>query len=90
MTSTYLDHDVAMAPSAQYRFAIDRGGTFTDLFAECPDGSVKVLKLLSDDPKNYQDAPVSSNRDKFSKKITGLWNRRAIFSLTEFCSRKIT
>ena len=40
-----------------FRFAIDRGGTFTDIWAQCPSGSVKVMKLLSEDPLNYHDAP---------------------------------
>ena len=44
----------------KFRFAIDRGGTFTDVFARCPDDSVRVMKLLSVDPKNYRDAPVSA------------------------------
>lgn len=42
----------------KFQFAIDRGGTFTDVFAKCPNGQVKVMKLLSVDPKNYPDAPV--------------------------------
>jgi 5-oxoprolinase (ATP-hydrolysing) len=41
-----------------FRFAIDRGGTFTDVYAELPDGSSRVLKLLSVDPANYADAPT--------------------------------
>ena len=40
-----------------FRFSIDRGGTFTDLFAQLPDGSTRVLKLLSVDPSHYVDAP---------------------------------
>ena len=40
-----------------FQFAIDRGGTFTDIWAQCPTGKVKVMKLLSEDPQNYQDAP---------------------------------
>lgn len=41
-----------------FRFSIDRGGTFTDVYAEVP-GSMgfRVLKLLSEDPHNYPDAP---------------------------------
>ncbi|OAY37713.1 5-oxoprolinase [Manihot esculenta] len=45
------------------RFCIDRGGTFTDVYAEIPgnpDG--RVLKLLSVDPSNYDDAPVEGIR----------------------------
>jgi len=40
-----------------FRFAIDRGGTFTDVYALCPGGKVRVMKLLSVDPANYPDAP---------------------------------
>ncbi|ELT87012.1 hypothetical protein CAPTEDRAFT_176070 [Capitella teleta] len=40
-----------------FQFAIDRGGTFTDVWARCPDGSTRVMKLLSEDPANYPDAP---------------------------------
>ena len=32
-----------------FKFAIDRGGTFTDVYAELPDKSSTVLKLLSVD-----------------------------------------
>jgi len=39
------------------KFSIDRGGTFTDVYAEFSDGRTAVLKLLSDDPTNYPDAP---------------------------------
>ena len=41
----------------KFRFAIDRGGTFTDVFSLCPGGKVRVMKLLSVDPANYPDAP---------------------------------
>jgi N-methylhydantoinase A/oxoprolinase/acetone carboxylase beta subunit len=41
-----------------FRFAIDRGGTFTDVYAELPNGASRVLKLLSVDPANYSDAPT--------------------------------
>ncbi|KAM6125760.1 LOW QUALITY PROTEIN: 5-oxoprolinase [Pterocles gutturalis] len=44
-----------------FQFAIDRGGTFTDVFARCPDGRVRVLKLLSEDPA-YGDAPTEGIR----------------------------
>lgn len=45
------------------RFCIDRGGTFTDVYAEIP-GRLegRVLKLLSVDPTNYDDAPVEGIR----------------------------
>ncbi|KAI4296421.1 hypothetical protein L6164_036380 [Bauhinia variegata] len=45
------------------RFCIDRGGTFTDVYAEIPgQPNGKVLKLLSVDPANYDDAPVEGIR----------------------------
>ena len=41
-----------------FRFSIDRGGTFTDVYAEVPgEPGFKVVKLLSVDPANYDDAP---------------------------------
>lgn len=49
-------------PSGRFHFAIDRGGTFTDVFAQCPGGHVRVLKLLSEDPANYADAPTEGIR----------------------------
>ncbi|KJE94777.1 5-oxoprolinase [Capsaspora owczarzaki ATCC 30864] len=44
-----------------FRFAIDRGGSFTDVYAELPDNRVRVLKLLSVDPA-YPDAPTEGIR----------------------------
>lgn len=45
------------------RFCIDRGGTFTDVYAEIPGHrNGRVLKLLSVDPLNYDDAPVEGIR----------------------------
>ena len=44
-----------------FRFSIDRGGTFTDVYAECPNGETEVLKLLSEDPA-YPDAPTEAIR----------------------------
>uniref|UniRef100_A0A1A9WNB0 5-oxoprolinase n=1 Tax=Glossina brevipalpis TaxID=37001 RepID=A0A1A9WNB0_9MUSC len=41
----------------KYCFAIDRGGTFTDVMCLCPNGRVHTLKLLSEDPLRYNDAP---------------------------------
>lgn len=46
----------------RFDFAIDRGGTFTDVFARLPDGRERVLKLLSHDPQNYRDAPTEGIR----------------------------
>ncbi|CAG2102314.1 unnamed protein product [Medioppia subpectinata] len=43
-----------------FKFAIDRGGTFTDVFCICPNGRIRVMKLLSVDPDNYKDAPLEA------------------------------
>ncbi|XP_014668394.1 PREDICTED: 5-oxoprolinase-like [Priapulus caudatus] len=48
---------VVLISKGKFKFAIDRGGTFTDVYAECPQGRVVVTKLLSEDPTNYPDAP---------------------------------
>ena len=47
---------------AKFRFSIDRGGTFTDVYVQCPGGKVRVMKLLSEDPANYPDAPREAIR----------------------------
>lgn len=43
------------------KFSIDRGGTFTDVFAIVP-GGTKVCKLLSVNPSQYPDAPTEGIR----------------------------
>ncbi|KQS55347.1 5-oxoprolinase [Brevundimonas sp. Leaf363] len=48
--------------SSGWRFWIDRGGTFTDIVARAPDGSLKVDKLLSVNPERYADAAVEGVR----------------------------
>jgi 5-oxoprolinase (ATP-hydrolysing) len=49
--------------SAQIRFAIDRGGTFTDVYAEIPESpGFMVEKLLSENPEKYSDAPIEGIR----------------------------
>ncbi len=39
-----------------WRFAVDRGGTFTDVVALTPDGQLVTEKLLSEHPGQYEDA----------------------------------
>lgn len=46
----------------RWQFWIDRGGTFTDIVARRPDGSLQVLKLLSENPAAYDDAAVAGIR----------------------------
>jgi 5-oxoprolinase (ATP-hydrolysing) len=45
-----------------WRFWIDRGGTFTDIVARRPDGSLATLKLLSEHPERYSDAALEGIR----------------------------
>ncbi len=52
----------AQTPPARWQFWIDRGGTFTDIVARRPDGSLLTHKLLSDNPEQYQDAAVAGIR----------------------------
>jgi N-methylhydantoinase A/oxoprolinase/acetone carboxylase beta subunit len=42
--------------------AIDRGGTFTDVVARTSDGKIVTMKLLSEDPEKYKDAPTEAIR----------------------------
>ena len=46
----------------KFHFAIDRGGTFTDVHCILPSGIEIVTKLLSEDPANYADAPTEGIR----------------------------
>ena len=46
----------------RWQFWIDRGGTFTDLVGRAPDGSLRTLKLLSENPEQYRDAAVEGIR----------------------------
>lgn len=55
-------------PDHSMHISVDRGGTFTDVYASYPSASNKsdeeggareelIIKLLSQDPGNYEDAP---------------------------------
>ncbi|GHJ38999.1 hydantoinase B/oxoprolinase family protein [Streptomyces sp. TS71-3] len=46
-----------------WQFWVDRGGTFTDIVARRPDGSLVTHKLLSDNPGRYADAAVAGIRE---------------------------
>ncbi|CAI5745208.1 unnamed protein product [Peronospora destructor] len=67
-----------------FRFAIDRGGTFTDVYTEMDvlnaqgdvvDVHSKVIKLLSEDPANYPDAPREGIR-RVLETMTGVSHPR--------------
>ena len=52
-----------MATTGQWQFWIDRGGTFTDIVARRPDGTLVTAKLLSENPERYADAAVQGIRE---------------------------
>lgn len=77
-----IDGTKKVKPSVErvFEFSIDRGGTFTDVYATIPvygaDGCVeskthRVLKLLSVDPQNYEDAPREAIR-RILEETTGI------------------
>src|ERR1700751_4982691 len=47
---------------ARWQFWIDRGGTFTDVVARRPDGTLVTHKVLSENPERYADAAVHAIR----------------------------
>ena len=47
----------------RWQFWIDRGGTFTDIVASNPNGSLVTHKLLSDNPERYRDAAIQGIRE---------------------------
>jgi len=47
---------------SRWQFWIDRGGTFTDIVARKPDGTLVTHKLLSEDPGQYRDAAIAGIR----------------------------
>ena len=49
-------------PANKWQFWIDRGGTFTDIVAKRPDGTLATHKLLSENPEQYRDAAVAGIR----------------------------
>jgi 5-oxoprolinase (ATP-hydrolysing) len=46
-----------------WQFWIDRGGTFTDVVARAPDGTLHTHKLLSENPERYADAATQGIRE---------------------------
>ena len=49
--------------SGPWEFWIDRGGTFTDVVARRADGTLVTHKLLSENPKRYDDAAIAGIRE---------------------------
>ncbi len=48
---------------SKWQVWIDRGGTFTDVVAKSPDGSLVTHKLLSENPEQYKDAAIHGIRE---------------------------
>ncbi|KAH8921790.1 5-oxoprolinase [Atractiella rhizophila] len=75
-------------PPKSLRISVDRGGTFTDVYASWPDPDSGrrneiILKLLSQDPKNYKDAPREGVR-RVLEKVTGRkWDREEKLGVEE-------
>jgi 5-oxoprolinase (ATP-hydrolysing) len=63
--------------TGRWQFWIDRGGTFTDIVARKPDGSIVTQKLLSDNPEQYEDSAVEGLR-----RLLGLERGQLISSQT--------
>ncbi|MCW5670687.1 MAG: hydantoinase B/oxoprolinase family protein [Hydrogenophaga sp.] len=53
---------MSSSADARWQFWIDRGGTFTDIVAKRPDGTLTTHKLLSENPEQYRDAAVAGIR----------------------------
>jgi 5-oxoprolinase (ATP-hydrolysing) len=51
-----------VSEAGRWQFWIDRGGTFTDIVARKPDGSLVTHKLLSENPDLYADSAVEGVR----------------------------
>ncbi|SBV34234.1 protein of unknown function [uncultured Sphingopyxis sp.] len=54
---------MALQTDDRWHIWIDRGGTFTDVVARRPDGTVVTTKYLSEDPARPGDAAVGAIRD---------------------------
>jgi hypothetical protein len=63
------DAESATMSSEKIKIAIDRGGTFTDCIGSYK-GKEEIVKLLSVDPNNYDDAPLEGIR-RLLEKFTG-------------------
>src|SRR3954453_5262942 len=48
---------------AGWQFWMDRGGPFTGVVGRAPDGSIRIHKLLSENPEQYRDAAIQGIRD---------------------------
>src|SRR5258705_7819043 len=58
-----IERAVRLMLAGGWEFWIDRGGTFTDIVARRPDGTLTTHKLLSESPERYRDAAVHGIRE---------------------------
>ena len=65
LSPSAFDTDTTMTniDDTKFHFAIDRGGTFTDIYCTLPNERGEIVtKLLSEDPSHYEDAPTEGIR----------------------------
>ncbi len=59
-----MSNNNLISPSqGRWQFWIDRGGTFTDIVAKDPAGTLHTKKLLSENPEAYADAALQGIRE---------------------------
>ncbi|KAL4862332.1 hypothetical protein BDV12DRAFT_190493 [Aspergillus spectabilis] len=71
------------------KIAIDRGGTFTDCLGIVDGRDDIVVKLLSQDPANYADAPIEGIRRILEQATGKPFPREEKLSLADFASASI-
>ncbi|KAL3474344.1 Hydantoinase B/oxoprolinase-domain-containing protein [Aspergillus californicus] len=71
------------------KIAIDRGGTFTDCLGIVEGQDDIVVKLLSQDPANYADAPIEGIRRILEQATGKPFPRSEKLSLADFASTSI-
>jgi 5-oxoprolinase (ATP-hydrolysing) len=54
-----MNQEQTILDDQRWQFWIDRGGTFTDIVARRPDGTLLTHKLLSENPEQYKDAAIA-------------------------------
>ncbi|MFG1302018.1 hydantoinase B/oxoprolinase family protein [Xanthobacter sp. V3C-3] len=63
MSSDQVTTSANAAGRGAWEFWIDRGGTFTDIVGQGPDGRLVAHKVLSENPEAYRDAAVHGIRE---------------------------
>ena len=63
------------------RIGVDSGGTFTDIVAQRPDGSLLTHKLLSENPERYEDAAIQGIHDLLKDANEGGYSEALIESV---------